>query len=585
MPNFNEDLQNFQGNSTTSAGGTQLPSFQQDLSTFQTPELPSVSDSERINLQTEQIKAQDRQRGLDLEQFDLELPETAEQSAVLNKTGEITQRFGQKSKYDVFSGGVNYGTDIAVPTGTQVATPSGEWEVVDVFDGANNDGFIGNKTNSGYGNSVLLRNPETGEMLRFSHLSPGIMLRPGQTVGGNQVFASTGSSGNVTGSHLDVEYYNNGRLADVEDSRYWGDFVGGSGGGNPQDFFKNLFEGAKNVASQVVDRGKDIIESQKAKSTAKKNLDEQLAESIRQKQRNQPGDPEIGFTSAKYSQLNPDEQRYIAQQAAVAIPGETLEEKANEGARFVKLLNDARKSKTAAKANPLWEQLDEIVRQQASPKELQQYGDKVGVALRDDDFVKTIARRIYNQAESERDLAFSLNKLRKTKLNSEQSTLGDIELYRGESNLNKGGRYYTPDKEFARQFTQTSADSEIKNLKLKQSDIYKPKQLPSATSEAEMLDAIKEAQDKGFKYMWVSEGKNQPDSVFNVEGYELPEMVGKLEQQLQKAIKGNETYKSLTGEDSSVIMKNIKKLQAQIDAQNTTQPLKEIVNRLTKVKK
>ena len=40
----------------------------------------------------------------------------------------ITQGFGQKSPYDVFSGGVNYGVDYAVGQGTPVKAPEGEYD-------------------------------------------------------------------------------------------------------------------------------------------------------------------------------------------------------------------------------------------------------------------------------------------------------------------------------------------------------------------------------------------------------------------------------------------------------------------------
>lgn len=244
MPDFSQDLQSFQ---QTVQGGTKLPRFIDDVNAFRSADIPDVSRAGEIELQTEAIKAQKPEPVEQIEErepiqdIDLSPPETAEQSAVLSESGRITQRFGQKSKFDVFSGGVNYGTDIAVPEGTTVAAPPGDWEVVDVFDGASNKGFIGNKVNSGYGNSVLIRNQETGEMIRMSHLSPGINLKSGQKLAGGQVFARTGSSGNVTGAHLDAEFYNSkGKLSDIERSPYWGSFVGASGGGDPESFFKKF---------------------------------------------------------------------------------------------------------------------------------------------------------------------------------------------------------------------------------------------------------------------------------------------------------------------------------------------------------
>lgn len=127
----------------------------------------------------------------------------------------VTQTFGQGSKYDVFSGGVNYGVDFGVKSGTPVGLPPGQWQVVEAFSGADNQGYIGNKTNRGYGNSVLVRNPQTGETLRLSHLSQ-VRVQPGQVIPGGTVIGASGASGNVTGAHLDVEYRDkSGRLNDV----------------------------------------------------------------------------------------------------------------------------------------------------------------------------------------------------------------------------------------------------------------------------------------------------------------------------------------------------------------------------------
>lgn len=132
---------------------------------------------------------------------------------ILGMSGPITQAFGNYNPaIEKYSGGVNYGTDIGVPTGTKVALPNGRWQIID----ANASGGM----NSGYGNSIYAQNLETGEKLRMSHLSR-VGVKRGDIVDGGQVIGETGATGNVTGPHLDLEYYNQqGKLADVMNSTY-----------------------------------------------------------------------------------------------------------------------------------------------------------------------------------------------------------------------------------------------------------------------------------------------------------------------------------------------------------------------------
>lgn len=145
-----------------------------------------------------------------------------------NVTPTITQVFGARGAHEKYSGGVNYGTDFAVPRGTQAKLPKGEWQVIESFDKATvgGPGNVQASLNRGYGNSVLVRNKDTGEMLRFSHLRPGgVFVKPGQTIKGGNVIGETGATGNTagkTGQHLDLEYYTpKGRLADVLRTNYY----------------------------------------------------------------------------------------------------------------------------------------------------------------------------------------------------------------------------------------------------------------------------------------------------------------------------------------------------------------------------
>ncbi len=149
-----------------------------------------------------------------------------QQGSILGQSGGITQEFGKRNNIEVFSGGVNTGTDFAAPVGTKLALPPGQWVAVDAYDQDQKTGYIGNNSNKGYGNSVLFQNMQTGEKLRFSHLS-NVGVKPGQVLNGGSVFGATGATGNVTGPHLDLEYYDQGgSLADVMRSLY-ADYLSG----------------------------------------------------------------------------------------------------------------------------------------------------------------------------------------------------------------------------------------------------------------------------------------------------------------------------------------------------------------------
>lgn len=150
----------------------------------------------------------------------MQIPEGRQQT-ILGASAPITQKFGNRNSIEKYSGGVNYGVDIAVPRGTPLAAPPGKWKVVEAYDGASVEGPNNKEggSNRGYGNSVLLQNADTGEKMRFSHLQVGgVGVKPGQEIEGGTVFGKTGASGNTagrTGQHLDWEYYDkNGKIAD-----------------------------------------------------------------------------------------------------------------------------------------------------------------------------------------------------------------------------------------------------------------------------------------------------------------------------------------------------------------------------------
>lgn len=132
-------------------------------------------------------------------------------SKILGGITKVTQAFGNKNPIEKYSGGVNYGTDFRAKVGTPVNLPAGDWQVLE----SNSQGGM----NRGYGNSILVKNKQTGEKLRFSHLSK-VGVQQGQTLKGGQI-GLTGDTGNVTGPHLDLELYDKaGRIANVLNSAY-----------------------------------------------------------------------------------------------------------------------------------------------------------------------------------------------------------------------------------------------------------------------------------------------------------------------------------------------------------------------------
>jgi len=89
------------------------------------------------------------------------------------------------------------------------------------------------------------------------------------------------------------------------------------------------------------------------------------------------------------------------------------------------------------------------------------------------------------------------------------------EIYRGEGGPSvKEGRYWSPDKEWAAQFTQTGRLSEVKSGRIKSSDIYEASPLTEATDPDAIDAAAKLAKKEGFKAIRLDEGKREPDSVY-----------------------------------------------------------------------
>ena len=95
------------------------------------------------------------------------------------------------------------------------------------------------------------------------------------------------------------------------------------------------------------------------------------------------------------------------------------------------------------------------------------------------------------------------------------SKTGFEAVYRGEGRASqKGGGHWSTDKEFARQFTQMGKESEVISSYIKRKDIYEFADPPYAGDAAAFDIAVAEAKAAGFKAVRLSEGLNQPTSLY-----------------------------------------------------------------------
>lgn len=223
------EIDAFLSQATEESGGIQPQSLTQTIPTeidiTPSPEVGGERDDfikEALDIKVRDIKPAAVNRGFDTSEDLGPITQMSQEKIIPSST--VTQEFGNKSNVEVFSGGINNGTDFGVKKGTPVSVPGGQWKVMESFGGSSREGFIGNKDNNGFGNSVLVQNQQSGETIRFSHLSK-VGVKPGQIIDGGQVVALSGNTGNSTGDHLDVEYRDpSGRLKDVLSSRYAGAF-------------------------------------------------------------------------------------------------------------------------------------------------------------------------------------------------------------------------------------------------------------------------------------------------------------------------------------------------------------------------
>lgn len=92
----------------------------------------------------------------------------------------------------------------------------------------------------------------------------------------------------------------------------------------------------------------------------------------------------------------------------------------------------------------------------------------------------------------------------------------EISIYRGQSVHNKkggplGGKFYSTDKSFAHQFTQSGQDHEIHHRKIKESDILDHRHVYAGD---DIEPHIHKALKAGKKAVRFNEGPGQPDSIY-----------------------------------------------------------------------
>jgi hypothetical protein len=89
-----------------------------------------------------------------------------------------------------------------------------------------------------------------------------------------------------------------------------------------------------------------------------------------------------------------------------------------------------------------------------------------------------------------------------------------IKIHRGEYTGNKGGVFWTEDKEFARNFTQSGQDKEIRTRYIEPSAIDESAATTFAGDEGGVTKALAHAKKNGFKALRLNEGENEPLSLY-----------------------------------------------------------------------
>jgi len=113
---------------------------------------------------------------------------------------------------------------------------------------------------------------------------------------------------------------------------------------------------------------------------------------------------------------------------------------------------------------------------------------------------------LYNQHHDDAHGIYGLN----------ESSNGTLTIYQGRNVYNRGSKYFTVEKAWAQQFTQSGQEKEITVAKIDPKVIYEEKPLPQATNEfmVEKTVEVAKAKNLGYKAIWVDEGIREPRSIF-----------------------------------------------------------------------
>jgi len=135
-------------------------------------------------------------------------PEALTNLSQFLNNAKVTQGFGEKT-FSFYGAGGHEGVDYSAAVGTPLHGLKG-WTVESAGKGP-----------SYYGNTITLKNTDTGEKIEFAHLN-NVNVKPGEVISDdNQVIGTTGASGTrpdkqTQQAHLHVNYYDkNGVKSDV----------------------------------------------------------------------------------------------------------------------------------------------------------------------------------------------------------------------------------------------------------------------------------------------------------------------------------------------------------------------------------
>ena len=92
-----------------------------------------------------------------------------------------------------------------------------------------------------------------------------------------------------------------------------------------------------------------------------------------------------------------------------------------------------------------------------------------------------------------------------------------LTVYQGRNVYNKTSQFFTTDKEWARNFTQSGQDSEIRIGKIDPKVIYQKEPMPEATDDKQIDAALEEAKAGGYSAIWINEGRNEPPAILVID--------------------------------------------------------------------